>query len=383
MNFLKDVLNTSTFSLENDESYFLYDLNQVSKNIHTIRNHFKNLNQIYFSVKSNPSEILLRHFRQNNINFDVSSAREFNAVLKVTNDAQCVTVSGPAKAKSFLERSEIGSVKSVHLDSLEEFEALKKTSIPLTVRWPLESSYSQKVGFPNADLLRVVNECQNSGRLTGVHIYIGRERATKEIVQNKFTDIKNFISANRSSFIDKPVLFWGGGLPIVKHVLPEHFPDDPEYEINLECGRALIHDCGLYLTQILEVKEKNAENIVIINGGLQHLASHFGSPRFGQQDVTVSSIKKSLPESKIYNIYGSLGISTDILVKQISLSIGLSRGDWLVFGPAGGYGYSAGTNQFLGSNAAQEIFYLNGKIQFSTSKKTSYLESGLYESKDS
>ncbi len=383
MSFYKDILNTSTFSLENGESYFFYDLNQVGKNLQTIRDHFKNLNQVYFSVKSNPSEIVLKYLSQLNINFDVSSAREFNTVLKATNDAQRVTISGPTKTKALLGRSDIGSVKSIHLDSLEEFEEMKKTTASLTVRWPLESGYSQKVGLPKADLSNIVSQCQNTRRLTGVHIYIGRERATKEIIQNNFTDIKSFIEANRTSFVEKPVLFWGGGLPIVRHILPEHFPDDPEFEINLECGRALIQDCGLYVTQILEVKEKNGENIIIINGGLQHLASHFGSPRFGQQDVTVSLIKKSSLESKIYNIYGSLGISTDILVKQISLSKELSRGDWLVFGPAGGYGYTAGTNQFIGPNAVQEIFYLNGKIQYSTPKITSYLESGLYESKDS
>lgn len=383
MPFLNEILSTANFSISNGESYFLYNLNQVGENIILLKRLFKNLNKIYYSLKANSSEILLNYLNDLDVNFDVSSEKELQQALKSISTAKRITVSGPAKTDAFIKLLTSKEIKAVHLDSIEEYELLRTHSAPMTLRWPLESGYSQKVGLPVQDLRAIVNDSKKNRKLSGIHIYIGRERASEELVKAKLTEIKEFVISNQSAFIDQPQLFWGAGLPITKHIKAGYFPEDSFFKINLECGRALVHDSGIYLTQILEVKEKSGEKIIIINGGLQHLASHFGSPRFGQQDLTITALNKLETKKIPTNIYGSLGISTDILVKQVLVSKEVARGDWLALGPAGAYGFLAGTNQFIGPNPIQEIFLLNGKVHSSSCRSLSYLESGIYEFKNS
>lgn len=377
------MINLENLPLVAEETYFVYDLNKVTTNVVILRGLFKDLDQIYFSVKSNPSGVLLQHLAGLNINFDVSSENELSLAHKVTNDYEKITVSGPAKTDAFLKKIKTINLKSVHLDSMEEYHELKTSNSSLSVRWPLESTYSQKVGLPIHDLHSIVKECAQGRKLSGVHIYIGRERATKDFVQTNAQIIKKFMSDNKRAFVSEPSVFWGAGLPLAHHVESGFFPSGLECRTHLECGRSLVHDAGVYVTQVLEVRQKADENILIINGGLQHLATHFGSPRYGQDDVIVKALA-SRSESKLdYTIYGSLGISTDVLVKKIQLSDSIKRGDWLAIGPCGGYGLTAGSNQFLGPHRAREIFFVDGKVIEDIDTRPNYLESGLYEYKNS
>lgn len=385
MKLIENFFNRNDIEISDQETFFVYDLEQVQENVQSLKKLFRHMDQIYFSVKSNPSVILLRKLNDLGIGFDVSSERELNAAFSACADYSKITISGPAKTDAFISRFSKLNVKSVHLDSKEEYDLLKNTGTNLSLRWPLEGSYSQKVGLPEADLVAIVEEAAKRQPLVGVHTYIGRERANPDVVSKTLKTINEFVKNNLDSFIEKPNLFWGAGLPLVNHIEPGFFPEDSFFFTHLECGRALVHNAGFYITQILEVKQKASEKIVIINGGLQHLATHFGSPRFGQDDVSIylPAYPNKAEADAPCNIYGSLGTVTDLLVKSIKMPSRVKRGDWIVIGPAGGYGYSAGTNQFLGPHAVREIFIDENEVQETKFHPLNYLEAGIYEAQNS
>lgn len=378
MKILEDFFSKANGTSLHNKTFFIYDLDRVKDNVETLRRLFKNMDQIYFSVKSNPSPILLKNLSAQNVCFDVSSAVELTKAFRASSNYSKITISGPAKTNAFIKAFSKLKIQSVHLDSKEEYELLKKEDLNLSIRWPLESSYSQKVGLPASDLEFIVADATKRRKLSGIHIYIGRERAQADLVSKSLQQIKNFVLENQKSFIERPKLFWGGGMPTVNHVESDFFPQDSFFETHLECGRALVHNAGYYVTQILEVKEKQSERIIILNGGLQHLATHFGSPRFGQQDVTTFFPSHTDSKTSKANIYGSLGTTTDILIRELEVPNSVKRGDWVAIGPAGSYGYFAGTNQFLGPHAVTEIFYENGRTEMWSTDSLNYLEAGVY-----
>lgn len=378
MNILEDFFSKNNDTSANHKTFFVYDLNRVKDNIETLRTLFKKMDQIYFSVKSNPSPVLLRKLNAQNVCFDVSSAIELSKAYQASSEYSKITISGPAKTNAFIKSFSKLKIQSVHLDSKEEYELLKKEDLNLSIRWPLESTYSQKVGLPTSDLEFIVARAAKGRKLSGIHIYIGRERAQTDLVNKSLQLIKSFVLANQKSFIERPKLFWGGGMPTVNHVESDFFPQDSFFETHLECGRALVHNAGYYITQILEVKESQNERIIILNGGLQHLATHFGSPRFGQQDVTTFFPSYKDAQTSKANVYGSLGTTTDILIREADIPTAVKRGDWVAIGPAGSYGYFAGTNQFLGPHGVSEVFYENGRTETWSADSLSYLEAGVY-----
>ncbi len=383
MKLLEDFFSTKNLDISDGETFFIYDLDRIEENVKALRSIFKTMDRTYFSVKSNPSPIILKKLDSLDICFDVSTEKEMTTAFATNSDYSKITISGPAKTDAFIRHFSKRQVKSVHIDSKEEYELLKNSKVNLSVRWPLESTYSQKVGLPKPDLEYITNDAAKARKLSGIHVYIGRERAQADLVAKTLEDIRKFVRAHSKSFIDSPNLFWGGGLPLVNHLEPNFFPEDSYFRTHLECGRALVHNSGFYATQVLEIKEKADEVIVIINGGLQHLATHFGSPRYGQEDVSLFWPFHRDNEFKSANIYGSLGTITDLLVRNINIPDNIKRGDWVVIGPAGAYGYSAGTNQFLGPHDVKEVFVEGGSFKVSESKVLNYLEAGVYETQSS
>jgi diaminopimelate decarboxylase len=196
----EETLKKMNVSLNDGKTYFFYDLNQVTENIFQIRKLFGGMNRIYFSVKANPNPTLLRHLNDLDVSFDVSSKHELETALACVTKENHITVSGPAKTDGFIGKIKNVGLGAVHLDSIEEYNILKSTAVPITVRWPLEVSYSQKVGIPTEDLQSIVKECANSGRLAGIHIYVGRERAEREVVDKQLSQIKNFVLNNKTAF---------------------------------------------------------------------------------------------------------------------------------------------------------------------------------------
>lgn len=385
--------NKDGFRLVAGESFFVYDLAKLQTNVNLIRSRFPQVGRIFYSVKANPHPAILAALRDLGVGFDVSSEAELQAVLHQGVEQERITFSGPAKNPETLNMLKTMNLYSVHLDSIEEFVALKESACALSLRVPLEESYSQKVGLRASEIEELLRE--HPGRFRGLHVYLGRERASEEVCQKYANRINSWIATSQNGFLGRPEVFWGGGLPMPEFLQDNMLPKDISGDLHLEGGRVLSGNCGTYFSQVLAVKRRGAKDIVILAGGLQHLASHFSSPRFNQARLhlefrnnqgeiisgeimsgEIISSKKEKPA----DIFGGLGVWHDVLVRDWVIPDSLSRGDWVGIGSAGAYGLTAGTNQFIGSSLCQEFIYDQGNLMDMSAKKfTSYLQSGLNE----
>jgi diaminopimelate decarboxylase len=361
-------------------AFFLYDLDQLKKNIELLKKKTKKIETIFYSLKANPNPYIIKELSQLGLGFDVSTESELNSVLKHGIAEDKITFSGPAKNNSVIEKIKKLNLYSVHIDSVEEFHLLNQQNVNLSLRYPLEDSFSQKVGIGLEQLKMILSN--NQKRFVGIHIYIGRERAQADIVKKYVDLISETIDQFKFSFKQTPEVFWGGGLPLAEVIEAEMIPEFLDCKLHLESGRAIINSCGWYFAKVLAVK-KREKNIVIIDGGLQHMATHFSSPRYNQTAVKTQFIKDGgqLSESNqtiIADIYGSLGIWSDVLVKDIVIPTDLKRGDWIGLNPIGAYGLTAGTNQFIGATLCKEFMLRDSAVVDVSAKNfISYLKSGI------
>jgi diaminopimelate decarboxylase len=377
------------------EELLLESLEQL-QNIKASTFKTKTPGSIYYSLKSNPNPQVLLALAHNGLNFDVSSVTEFNALLKLGINPQRISFSGPNKSNTTLQHLVDGHLKVIHLDNKDEWIFIENqirtnrsdANTPnICLRIPSENTMTHKLGIPIRDLDMILNKARDLNyAFLGFHTYLGRENFSSTTVIHALSTAAKWMMKFPKQF-SNPQIFLGVGLPqldlfseiiqnecSILHPLIQNSP----LTIHLELGRGLVSSCGFYATQVLSVKKDRPEPLIIIDGGLQHLASKFSSPRFGEQGFEALVLRQGrrvAPERETrFVVYGSLGIAHDRLI-QLSLPSTIERGDWMIFMPCGAYGFTGATQQFLGLGEISEYFVRRDKQLICTPKVPSYQQS--------
>lgn len=372
-------------------SHFIYNENELAIQVE----HFEKLKSqdlitdIFFSVKSNPNAHLLRYLSSHVDGFDISTLKELELINKIGFDLKRCTFSGPAKTPQVLRRIFDLGIRCIHLDSLDEWREVKKLeleygrSLSQSLRLKHTSPLAQKLGFSKLELEQIKIENPNQ-KFQGLHFYLGRESFNSESLSELKVEIESFLTREALLFDEKPHLYLGLGLPmwnlnLIEKILLQHESFFKKFKISFECGRALVQSCGQYWTQVLSVKKRKPRNLIIINGGLQHLATKLPSPQYGMTGIEVSHLRLQGEVSQDYEKYdlsGSLGIWHDQLATELSLPRGIQRGDWIQIKGVGAYGWTSATNQFIGPTPIQEWWQGADKKLWLISPKRmkSYLE---------
>lgn len=365
-----DQVEKSEKMLSRGRPFFLYDPSIAIENILTIRKTWSGFSQgsskIYFSVKANPNPRLLKELESAVDGYDVSSEMEFDLLLRLGIGGKRITLSGPAKTDRLLQKAIKEGVYGIHFDSEEEYFAhrkIKGTSLTqspcrLSLRLAHGKAGSHKLGFSDDNLSAILRKIDDQSCF-GFHIYLGRESFSASAVRSVIEKAIDFRQRFAHAFSKEFELFLGAGFPSANCAFVEDLglmsaaPQAP-FPVHLEMGRYIMNTAGIYGTQILAVKLRpKGRALVIINGGLQHLAANLVSPLYGRKHLKCL-LRFNRPgrfkggKSREYDIYGSLGIWNDCIFPHVSLPENVERGDWLIFFPTGAYGFTAAANQFIG-----------------------------------
>ncbi|OFZ19022.1 MAG: hypothetical protein A2X94_12150 [Bdellovibrionales bacterium GWB1_55_8] len=358
-------------------AFFLYDTATIINNTNRVREIWQPLSSheqsshaqhLFYSIKANPNGDLIRFISNSVDGFDVSSGIELRALLELGIQPQRITLSGPAKTDECLELAIHAGIHAIHLDSVEEYQAIRglmkaSTRSPgMTLRVPLNDPLSQKLGLPESDLIALLSRAV-PGEFAGFHAYLGRESFSEELCIGMLHRMQDLLRAYPAAFGKEFAVYLGPGLPAkelqeqrpFQHSAHQPFP----FPIHFEGGRTLISDAGCYGAPILSVKRGlgGLEQIVIVDGGFQHVASSLPSPVFSDRAIACLALRGSgilTTETTPTDVFGSLSLSHDALLSRASLPSNLQRGDWLLFSPCGAYGYTTAANQFIGHPQPEE-----------------------------
>ncbi|XP_060584614.1 antizyme inhibitor 2-like isoform X2 [Ruditapes philippinarum] len=340
--------------------------------------------KIFYAVKCNSSEPLLKVLADMGVSFDCASKNEIEAVLKLGISPTRIVYAHPYKPVSSLLHAKYKDVSLMTFDCSEELFKVKEfyPSARLLLRllpeveFQAEVQFNGKFGCPLSDVENVLRVAKQLNlNIVGVSFHVGSGvQDPKAYVPILHQSKKVFDIANSLGFVLN-VLDIGGGFPghqgslkrfeamstVINKTLEEMFP--PSIEIIAEPGRYIVASAFTVVAYIfgkrchsnvtcMYGKDSNRENSMSSNHETSTTYflndSIFGSfvdcclCRPGSEEYT-PNILRHKSEDKLVESTISGFAPFDVLNKSVMLP-DLNVGDWIYYENMGAYTMSMATS---------------------------------------
>lgn len=223
------------------------------------------------------------------------------------------------------------------------------------------------------DVLKRFKHWQNL-EFVGFHIFAGSQNLRVESILSAFKHALDTVVSFLSICPKYPkVINLGGGFGIpyyadndeleiiavghgISQYLKKYQNELKSIKLNVETGRYLVGECGVYVCRVLYKKVSRGETFLVLDGGMHHHLSASGN--FGQ------IIKRNFPicipgkinhtSKEVVNIVGPLCTPLDRLGTKVELPEVYS-GELVAFLGSGAYAFSASPKAFLSHPAPAEV----------------------------
>jgi len=354
--------------------------------------------EVFYSIKANPNQVLLRYFLQKGCGLEIGSGGELHQALAAGCEPDKLVFAGPGKTRQELTDALKRGVGEIHVESQIEIEAIANIARDLD----LKARIALRIN-PTADVLggamRMGGKPATFGIdeeileevavrvmaletlvLTGVHLFTGTQILDVDILidnYQKAIELAQRISDVTSAAIET-VDFGGGlGIPYFAH---EHPLDLQEYGRRLqqliettrknsifantrfiiEPGRFLIGEAGIYLIRVIEVKRSRGKRYVVTDGGMHHhLAASGNLGQTIKRNYPISAVNKLNADTRTCDIVGPLCTPLDVLARDIELPA-VEEGDLIGVFQSGAYARTASPLDFLSHASPPEIWIESG-----------------------
>jgi diaminopimelate decarboxylase len=134
----------------------------------------------------------------------------------------------------------------------------------------------------------------------------------------------------------------------------------PGCRIVFECGRFIAADCGVYVTEVTDIKRNHGKHFAVLRGGTHH----FRLPASWQHNhpfVIVPNeawpyaFERPSVEAQAITLCGELCTPKDVLARDVQVSR-LRVGDRIAFLLAGAYGWHISHHDFLNHPHPERVF---------------------------
>ncbi|MBK2256888.1 PLP-dependent decarboxylase [Francisella philomiragia] len=381
--------NLDSLCKKNEAPFFYYDLDMLEK-------HAKELQKLpvklWYALKANPLSKIIKVFDEQNINFDVASIGELDQVLSQGVDPKNILHTGPAKSYSQLEYFLAQGVRIFVIESINQFKDLsdliEKNNINVEVLlriqlvWNDQESNVLGGGCVTPfglsindwkDFFDSAPDISNNMSIIGMHCFQwGNILCLDKLSQIWNTITKSLLDLSEAINVSLKIIDLGGGIGVPYNSsqkvvsindlmscfdnLKKEFPD---IEYWLELGRYAVAESGVYVTKVIDRKSVNNINLLVTDGGAQHLVR----PVLTGESFPIELLRKEFSnDTEKFQIHGPLCTSLDkagvaSLPKDIKLS------DYLIFKQTGAYGFTESMPFFLCHNLPAEIIFYKGQLQ--------------------
>ncbi len=342
--------------------FYIYSQNMIIQKVEKTKKVLgKN---IFFSVKANSNQAILKLMNSLNIGADVVSAGELKRSLSAGFPPDKIIFEGVGKSAKDLIYAIQKNIRLINTESLEEIKLLQKLA--------LEKNKVVDIGVrlnPNIDggtiskistgkktdkfgieinkienIINLVSGCSNLN-LISISCHIGSQISNIDAYKNTFIEMKKAADKFISSGINIKHVDLGGGFHVqyskddprfkiedVKSELDECF-NSSIYEISFEPGRYLIAEAGILVTKIINTKQNGGIDYLIVDAGMNTLVR----PAMYNAHHDIETINKKTDSSIKYTVAGPICESTDIFIKN-KLLPKQDIGDLLIIKNTGAYG---------------------------------------------
>lgn len=370
--------------------FYAYDRQLMTDGITALRNILPKAIHLHYAMKANPMPEVVQHLSNLTDGLDVASGGELKVALATGVNPKTISFAGPGKSNVELKDAIVAGI-IINMESEGEMERLAliasdlgitpNVAIRVNPDFELKASGMKMAGGPKpfgVDAERVPDMLKRVGELNlnfeGFHIFSGSQNLKPEAIIEAQT--KTFALAQQLAQYAPSPIKWlniGGGFGIpyfpgeqrldlqpiadnLERLLTEYQSQFADTEIVIELGRYLVGEAGIYVCEVIDIKESRGETYAITNGGLHHHLAASGN--FGQV------IRKNYPvcignrvngtELSSINVVGPLCTPLDILADKYRLPT-IQLGDLFVVFQSGAYGFTASPRDFLSHPEAIQI----------------------------
>jgi diaminopimelate decarboxylase len=370
--------------------FYAYDRAKLTERVALLRQYLPPEIHLHYAMKANPMPAVVQHMATLVDGIDIASGGEQRVALDTTMDAGLISFAGPGKSDADLACAVAAGVV-LNMESGAEMERIAvagkrlgivpKVAVRVNPDFELKSSGMKMGGGPKqfgVDAELVPALLKRLGELEldfyGFHIYSGSQNLKAASIQEAHE--KTFALAIRLA-ADAPrplrTLNIGGGFGIpyfpgegrldleavganLKLLLPNVLKALPGVQVQIELGRYLVAEAGVYVSRVIERKVSRGQVYLVTDGGLHHHLAASGN--FGQV------IRKNYPavvgnrvaggERETASVVGPLCTPLDLLADQMEMAKA-DVGDLVVVFQSGAYGLTASPAAFLSHPNAREV----------------------------
>jgi len=343
--------------------FYIYSQNMIKQKVEMTK---KVLGEnIFFSVKSNSNQAILKLMNSLNIGADVVSIGELKRCLHAGFPSNKIIFEGVGKSKDDLIYAMQQNIRLINTESIEEIKLLQKLAseknkiIDIGVRLNPNidggtiskistGKKTDKFGIEMNEIENIANLVSDFSNLNLISIscHIGSQISNIDAYKNTFKEMKKATDIFLSLGINIKHIDLGGGFHVqykdndpkfkiedVKKELDACFNSSSPYEISFEPGRYLIAEAGILVTSIITTKQNGGINYLIVDAGMNTLIR----PAMYNAHHDIITTKKKIDSSVTYTVAGPICESSDIFAKNILLSK-QTIGDILIIKNTGAYG---------------------------------------------
>jgi diaminopimelate decarboxylase len=333
---------------------------------------------VCYAVKTNSNLAVLQTLAQAGAGFDIVSGGELARVLRAGGDAKKVVFSGVGKTMSEMRFALQMGIKCFNIESEAELYRLEKIAqeqaIPAVVSIRVNPDVDPKthayistglkenkfgVSFDKAFELYRYAFASDHLVVQGIDCHIGSQLLDLSPLQEAAKRVVAFQQKLANEGIYLHHIDMGGGLGINYQdedlaPSPAQYVNaiiqaigQPDIEILVEPGRAIVGNNGVLVTKVEYLKENEGKHFAIVDAAMNDLIR----PSLYGAWQEICEVQTTDTPKQLIDIVGPVCETGDFLGKQRQLAI--EEGDYLAILSAGAYGFVMSSNYNSRPRAAE------------------------------
>lgn len=353
--------------------------------------------EVFYAIKANPYPDIISLLKRLGCGFDVASAGELERAIQEGADKNSISFAGTGKSDEDLMCAVKNGIYSLSIENFEEIDKIntiarsnnKRQGVAIRVN-PKKNfigygikmgGYPSPFGIDEDKCPYALKKILQSDALEfmGFHMHVGSQILDTDTIGKAIQYLFEYALNIQSQFkVKVKYLNFGGGFGVTyyenqkpldlkqlhdvigkitsREDIRKNFS---ETRFVVEPGRFIVANAGVYLSEILYIKESMGKKFIVIAGGMHHNMAACGL--FGQvikrnYSIDVLRFRENFDkaESQEFDIVGSLCTPLDRLAENIRLT-DVQSGDYICVYNSGGYGYTASPVFFLGHPLPKEL----------------------------
>ena len=348
--------------------FYCYSTATLTRHYNVFINAFSELDALVcYAMKANSNQAVLAVLACLGSGADVVSEGELRRARAANIPANKIMFSGVGKKASEMDYALEEEILCFNVESEPELEILsaratamgKTANVSFRINPDVDAKTHAKIstgkaedkfGIPWKDAPRIYNQAATLPgiKVTGIDMHIGSQIVDLTPFDEAFARLAELITQLRSEghAIDHVDLGGGLGIPYHEDNQPPPNPDDYAKvvkhhvrdlgaKIIFEPGRLISGNAGIFVTEVIYVKEGNERFFVIVDGAMNDLIRPTLYEAY--HEIRPVDITRAQSARVTADVVGPVCESGDYLARKREMSLP-RQGDLLALGSAGAYG---------------------------------------------